>query len=67
LYGEDRSELIHVAINGLRAVALARGHLHDLWSALTVTLYEFTDGEVAHTARLHVVIDAFNAIVEDVR
>lgn len=62
LYEEERIELIHAAIAGLRSVAKSRNHLHDLWSAVSATLCEFADGNVARVARLFVVIDTLDAI-----
>lgn len=62
LYEEERTGLIHTAIAGLRLVAQSRHHLNDLWTAVSTTLCEFADGNVARTARLFVVIDALEVI-----
>jgi hypothetical protein len=62
LYEEERSELIHLAVNGLRSVARARQHLNDLWAAVGTTLCEFADGNVARVARLHVATEELEVI-----
>jgi hypothetical protein len=63
LHGE-RTDLISAAVEGLRTVALSRSQSHEVWSAVTVTLWEFGDGDVALTARLFVVLDLLEAIAE---
>jgi hypothetical protein len=62
LFEEERTELIHLAINGLRSIAQAREHLEGMWSAVSATLWEFGDGNVARVARLHVVVEDLEAI-----
>lgn len=62
MFEEERVELIHTAINGLRSVARVRQHLNDLWAAVSTTLCEYADGNVARVARLHVAIDELEAI-----
>ena len=65
LYEEERAELIHLAVNGLRSVARARQHLNDLWAAVGTTLCEYADGNVARVARLHVTIDELEVIASE--
>jgi hypothetical protein len=65
MLAEERREVLHCAIGGLRSVALARQHLYDLWSAVTASLCEFGDGDVARTARLYCALDALEEIATD--
>lgn len=65
MLAEERKELLHAAIGGLRSVALVREHLHDMWAAVTATLYEFSDGDVARKSRLYCAIDAPEEIAVD--
>jgi len=62
LYEEERSEFIEIAIAGLRSIAHEREHLEGMWSAVSATLWEFGDGNVARVARLHVVVEDLEAI-----
>jgi hypothetical protein len=58
----ERTDLISAAVAGLRTVAASRSQSHEMWSAVTVTLCEFGDGDVAHTARLFVALDLLEVI-----
>lgn len=65
LFEEERSELIRTAVASLRSVANVRQNANDYWAAILMTIWEFADGDVARTARLHVAAEELQAIANE--